>query len=227
MKRVLVFAAHPDDEVLGCGATIARHVAQGDRVTIAIFAEGITSRSDDPADADDNELSELHDQAQRVADHLGAQEFVQFRFPDNRMDTVPHLDVIKRMEALVERVQPDTVYTHHGGDLNVDHQVIFRAALTATRPMAGCTVKEVLAFEVPSSTEWAFQQLSPSFQPNVFVDITDTLETKIEAMAMYDGESRPFPHPRSPQALRAIAQRWGSTVGVHAAEAFQAIRSIR
>ncbi len=227
MKRVLVFAAHPDDEVLGCGATIARHAANGDSVTIAIFAEGITSRSDDPADANANELATLHGQAQEVADLLGAEELILLNFPDNRMDTVAHLDVIKRMEGLIERVQPHTLYIHHGGDLNVDHQVIFRAALTATRPMEGGVVQEVLAFEVPSSTEWAFQQLAPVFHPNVFVDVSETLDKKLAAMALYDGESRPFPHPRSPEALRAIARRWGSTVGLHAAEAFQTIRSIR
>ena len=227
MKRILVFAAHPDDEVLGCGATIARHAANGDLVTIAIFAEGITSRSDDPADADASELATLHGQAQKAADLLGAQELVLFDFPDNRMDTVAHLDVIKRMEELVDRVQPQTIYIHHGGDLNVDHQVIFRAALTATRPMEGGVVREVLAFEVPSSTEWAFQQLAPVFRPNVFVDVSSTLDKKLEAMAMYDGESRPFPHPRSPEALRATAKRWGSAVGLHAAEAFQSIRCIR
>jgi LmbE family N-acetylglucosaminyl deacetylase len=111
--------------------------------------------------------------------------------------------------------------------LNVDHAVVHRAVLTATRPLVGQTVREIYAFEVPSSTEWAFQQFEPMFRPNVFVDVTGTLETKIAAMSCYDTESRTFPHPRSPEALRAIAARWGSVIGCGAAEAFELVRSIR
>jgi LmbE family N-acetylglucosaminyl deacetylase len=137
------------------------------------------------------------------------------------------LEVVKQVEELVARFRPEVIYTHHPGDLNVDHGVVHRAVLTATRPVAGQCVSEIYAFEVPSSTEWAFQRLEPSFRPNVFVDITDTLETKIEALACYDTETRKFPHPRSPEALRAIAARWGSVVGLPAVEAFELIRSVR
>jgi len=111
--------------------------------------------------------------------------------------------------------------------LNVDHGVIHRAVLTATRPMAGQPVREIYAFEVPSSTEWAFHSVQPVFRPNVFVDVSATLETKIAAMACYESEARKFPHPRSAEALRAIAMRWGSVVGCAAAEAFELIRSVR
>jgi len=119
------------------------------------------------------------------------------------------------------------VYTHHGGDLNIDHAIISRAVLTATRTVPGCPVKELLMFEVPSSTEWAFQQYEPAFRADVFMDVQATIEAKIKAMALYEGEARPFPHPRSAEALRAIARRWGSVTGLDYAEAFALARSIR
>ena len=149
------------------------------------------------------------------------------RLPDNRFDTVPLLDVIKIIEKLIEQLQPRIIYTHHGSDLNIDHAIVHRAVLTATRPLAGCSVREIYAFEVASSTEWAFGQFQPAFQPNVFVDISATLETKVQALTLYESEARLFPHPRSPEALRAIARRWGSAVGVEAAEAFQLVRGVR
>jgi LmbE family N-acetylglucosaminyl deacetylase len=150
-----------------------------------------------------------------------------FSLPDNRFDTLPMLEVVKLIEELVERLKPETVYTQHGGDLNVDHVVTFRATLTATRPVLGCPVKAVYAYEVASSSEWAFQQFSPTFQPSMFVDISQTLELKIRAMQTYESEARAFPHPRSPEALRAAAHRWGTVVGLPAAEAFHLIRKIR
>jgi LmbE family N-acetylglucosaminyl deacetylase len=226
-SRILVIAAHPDDEVLGCGGTAARLAAEGHEVHFTILGEGITSRHSDRAAADMTELSRLRQQSHAAAAKLGARNLVMHKLPDNRLDTVPLLEIVKIVEELVERLKPEAIYTHHGGDLNVDHGVIHRAVLTATRPMAGKAVRDIYAFEVPSSTEWAFQRLQPAFSPNVFVDITKTLETKIAAMECYEGEARKFPHPRSPEALRAIAVRWGSVVGCGAAEAFELVRSVR
>lgn len=225
--KVLVVAAHPDDEVLGCGATAARLVAEGDDVHFAILGEGMTSRHAAREDADSEQLAALHRQAHSAAARLGVKSVVMHRLPDNRLDQVPLLDVVKVVEDLVERLKPEVIYTHHGGDLNVDHGVIHRAVLTATRPLAGQPVREIYAFEVPSSTEWAFQRLEPAFRPNVFVDVTRTLEAKIAAMECYGTEVRKFPHPRSSEALRAIAVRWGSVAGCGAAEAFELVRSIR
>ena len=224
--RVLVIAAHPDDEVLGCGGTIARLAQEGQDVYIAILGEGLTSRYQQREQADQALVEALRARSRQVAEMLGARDVFLYNLPDNRFDTVPLLDVIKIIEELAERLQPQVIYTHHGGDLNVDHVIVHRAVLTATRPVAGCPVKEMYAFEVPSSTEWAFGQFQPAFRPNVFVDISATLETKVRAMALYESEARPFPHPRSPQALRAIAQRWGSAVGVEAAEAFELVRVV-
>ncbi|MBN2569181.1 MAG: PIG-L family deacetylase [Deltaproteobacteria bacterium] len=225
-KTVLVIAAHPDDEVLGCGGTIARLGREGWRVYIAILGEGITSRYDHPEHADKELLRQLHVRSQEVVGILGATDVRLYNLPDNRFDTVPMLDIVKIVENMVENIKPQIVYTHSGGDLNVDHAVTHRAVLTATRPMPSCLVKDIYAFEVPSSTEWAFSQFQPVFLPNMFVDIRDTLDIKIRAMQHYEGESRTFPHPRSPEALRSIAQNRGAMVGVEYAEAFCLIRSV-
>jgi LmbE family N-acetylglucosaminyl deacetylase len=222
--NVLVIAAHPDDEVLGCGGTIARHAAAGDRVSILILAEGLTSR---PDFRDDGSLERHRSRAQAAGRLLGAADVVLAGFPDNRMDTVPQLEVAQTIEREIARVRPEVVFTQHGGDLNIDHVVTFRATLAATRPMPGCAVRRVYAYEVASSTEWAFQQFEPRFTGQVFVDISAHLDAKVAAMAIYESEVRPFPHPRSEKALRAIAQRWGSVAGVPAAEAFACIRDVR
>ena len=226
-ESVLVVAAHPDDEILGCGGTMARLASEGHEVRIAILAEGMTSRYQQRDQADRKQLNDLHNHAQQAADKVHAKELVLCKLPDNRMDTVPLLEVVKVVEELLERFRPSVIYTHHSGDLNVDHGVVHRAVLTATRPVPGQRTREIYAFEVPSSTEWAFQRLEPTFRPSVFVDISATLDTKISALACYDTETRAFPHPRSPEALRAIAMRWGSVAGFQAAEAFELIRSLR
>jgi LmbE family N-acetylglucosaminyl deacetylase len=225
--KVLVVAAHPDDEVLGCAGTIARLAREGHDVYIAILGEGVTSRYAQREAADQENLKTLQAQSCAVARLLGAQDPFMFGLPDNRFDSVPLIEVIKIIEDVIAKVNPSVVYTQHGGDLNIDHSTIYRATLTATRPLSNCGVEELYAFEVASSSEWAFQQFAPLFQPNVFVDVRATLELKIQAMQLYENEVRPFPHPRSPDALRAIAKRWGSVAGLPAAEAFQLVRSIR
>lgn len=221
---VLVVAAHPDDEVLGCGATMAKLAAGGEDVDVLILGEGSTSRAA-TRDQGDHALAErLRDDSRRAADRLGVRDVVAEGLPDNRFDTVALLDVVKLVEAQIERRRPSMVLCQHGGDVNVDHQITFRAVLAATRPVPGHPVREVLAFEVGSSTEWAFGSFAPAFQPTVFEDVTDFVDAKVEAMRCYPSELREFPHPRSPEALRAAAARWGSAVGVPAAEAFSPVR---
>jgi len=223
---ILVVAAHPDDEVLGCGGTIFRRVEEGHEVHIAILGEGITSRYEGRDEADQELVESLKETSREVGAFLGAEEVHLRSFPDNRFDTVPLLDVVKTIEGLIDEIEPEIVYAQHGGDLNIDHNIVYRATLTATRPMTDCPVREVYAYEVASSTEWAFQEFSPPFRPNTFVDVEGTLEKKIEAMQMYETEARPYPHPRSPESLRAIAQNWGRTAGLQAAEAFELVRSV-
>jgi LmbE family N-acetylglucosaminyl deacetylase len=224
--NILCVAAHPDDEVLGAGATLARLAKEGHAVSIAILGEGLTSRFARREEADAAELQALHQCARKAAALLGAKDVSLHGLPDNRFDSVPLLDIVKIVEAVVAKVQPQVIYTHCGGDLNIDHVAAHRAVLTATRPMKGGPVREILSFEVPSSTEWAFQQFEPAFRPNVFVDAAATLETKIQAMAVYESEMKPFPHPRSRDALTALSRYRGSMSGLDAAEAFELIRKI-
>lgn len=226
-NTILVVAAHPDDEVLGCGGTVARMVQEGHEAYISILGEGITSRYRQREAADPKLIETLQECSREAGRVLGSKDVFLYSLPDNRFDTIPLLEVVKIVDELVARLRPRIIYTHHGGDLNVDHSVVHRAVLTATRPVEGQAVREVYAFEVPSSTEWAFQQLAPSFRANVFVDISETVETKVRAMSCYQSEARPFPHPRSGEALYAIAQRWGSVAGCKAAEAFELVRAMR
>ena len=227
IKNILVVVAHPDDEVLGCGGTISRLSDEGFDVFIAILGEGITSRYESRDQHDPLEKQRLHHNCRNVSELLNARDLFMFNFPDNRFDTIPLLEVVKIVEQLVQKVKPTAIYTHAGGDLNIDHVITHRTVMTAVRPMADCPVRDVYAMEIPSSTEWTFQQFQPVFKPSVFIDITRSIDNKLEAMALYEGEVQSFPHPRSPDALRALARRWGSAVGVEYAEPFELIRSIR
>ena len=226
-QKFLVIAAHPDDEVIGCGGTIARLVREGKDVHIVILANGLTSRARREEQNSVELLKHHHQRAQQAGSLIGASSVRVLGFPDQKLDTLPLLEITQAIEQEIERVQPDAIFTQHGGDLNQDHVITYRATLTATRPMAGGCVRCVYAYEVPSSTEWSFQRFAPHFQPSVFFDIADTLEIKIAAMQIYQSEARDFPHPRSSRALQAIAQRWGSVVGLNAAEAFEFVREIK
>ncbi|MBA7694005.1 N-acetyl-alpha-D-glucosaminyl L-malate deacetylase 1 [subsurface metagenome] len=222
--NVLVIAAHPDDEVLGCGGTIAKHVQSGDEVYCLILGEGVVAREGNQALI---EKKVLKQSASKAAEVLGIKELVFKNFPDQRLDTVPLLEVIKSVEEVKQRIKPDIIYTHHQGDLNIDHQITFKAVLTACRPMKDETVREIYSFEVPSSTEWNSPDTHNYFMPNVFVDITGTFDKKIEALKAYQGEIRQYPHPRSTEALEIIAKRWGVSVGRELVEAFRLIRCAR
>ena len=226
MSTVLVVAAHPDDEVLGCGGTIAA-LSRTHDVHVAILGEGATSRAPRRDRAPKRAVARLQQQSREAAKVLKVRSVQLAGLPDNRFDALPLLEIVKQVEAWVVRLRPEAVYTHHPGDLNVDHQLTFRAVLTATRPQPGWRVRELYAFEVPSSTEWAFQRLEPAFRPTVFSEISATIEQKLRALRCYADEVRPFPHPRSVEALRAIAHRWGSVVGMEYAEAFELIRLVR
>ena len=227
-KKVLVVAAHPDDEVLGCGAAIMKHIAEGDVVHTLIMAEGLTSRDlTRNAEMRAGELSELHAAANMSANFLGVSRLVMHSFPDNRMDGVDLLDVVKKIELEVDEFKPDIVYTHHAGDVNVDHKVTHDAVVTACRSLPGESVREILFFETLSSTEWQMMTADKIFQPNIYVDVTDFMDRKRQALEFYASEMRDYPHPRSYKGVELLAQYRGLTVGVPYAEAFMLGRSIR
>ena len=221
--KVLVVAAHPDDEALGCGGTIARHVSMGDEVALACITDGVGARGIvEGAWAKRQRAMTFSCGALGIKQvhHLGALANL-----DNRMDGVPLLEHVQKLEPIIAKVAPAVIYTHHGGDLNIDHRITHQAVMTACRPMPGSSVKAIYAFEVPSSTEWA-SETEQAFRPNHFVDITATLDKKIKALEAYAEEMRPFPHPRSVEAVKALAAWRGASVGLMAAEALMTLRRI-
>lgn len=219
--NVLIVAAHPDDEVLGCGATIAKHTKNGDTVYVLILAEGITSR-DRKRNRDKRriELSNLAQAAQNAAEILGVASLSLHQFPDNKMDTCNLLDVVKVVEQSIQIHKPEIIYTHHCGDLNIDHRYAHEAVVTAARPVPDQTVRTLLFFEVSSSTEWRTPNASSAFIPNWFVDVADTLPLKIKALEAYNAEMSHWPHARSINAAVHMARWRGACVGVEAAESF-------
>ena len=228
-KKILVIVAHPDDELLGLGATMNRLINEYNIETrVVILGEGITSRSDV---RDTKKWKEELDNHRRNI--LQAQEAIGYHsvgiydFPDNRFDTVPLLDIIKTIEKEKKDFDPEVIFTHHGGDVNIDHQRTFEAVITACRPMEGENVKSILTFETPSGTEWRASSDQRHFVPNFFVSVNhENIQSKIKGMESYEYEKRNYPHPRSPLALKILAQQRGLMVGKEYAEAFMIIRFI-
>lgn len=226
-NAVLVVAAHPDDEVLGCGGTIAKLAQKGHSVHILILAEGITSREvSRDRDSKREELNDLAVIAEKSAKILGAKSIQLKSFPDNRMDGVEQLEVVKVIEQIIDDMKPHTVLTHHCGDVNVDHRVVHQSVITACRPTPAQCVKRILAFEVPSSTEWQVNAGFSPFQPNWFETIDSVFDVKIEALKIYQKEMRSWPHPRSFEAVSHLAKWRGATVGVNYAESFILLRHV-
>lgn len=212
-RRVLVIAAHPDDELLGCGGTVALHTRAGDEVTSIIVCEGESLRYGQKGVGQ-------ADHIRRAADILGVRDVRPLGFPDQRLDTMALTEIITPLDQIVKEVQPSIVYCQFGGDINRDHHLLFQATLVATRPTA-CFVRAVYAFDTASSTEWAFPR---TFAADTWVDISSTLEIKLAAMACYTSELRTYPHPRSLDALRHRARAWGNQQCLDAAEVFMTVR---
>lgn len=221
-KTVLVVAAHADDEALGCGGTLAKHVAAGDKVHVVFVADGVTSRGG----AGQEDLGRRQRATENARNVLGVSTMAFLDLPDNRLDSLPLLDIVQPLEALIGKLAPEIIYTHHYGDLNVDHRLVHQAVMTACRPLPDSTVREILAFEVMSSTEWSSTGLA-SFLPNLFVDISAHVETKMRALEAYALEMRAPPHSRSMEHIRNLAKHRGYCVGVDAAEAFMVMRFLR
>ena len=228
-KRILLVVAHPDDEVLGLGATMNKLITDYSCfVRVVILGEGITSRSDKRDLVKFKKELAIHKQNIKDAQSsIGYQELSVYDFPDNRFDTVALLDIIKVIEKEKSTFQPDIIFTHHGGDLNIDHQKTFESVITATRPMEDQNVKAIITFETPSGTEWIASSDPRRFIPNLFIEVfEDNLLAKIKGMECYEFEKRKSPHPRSPESLTILAKQRGLTIGKKYAEAFCIIRLI-
>jgi LmbE family N-acetylglucosaminyl deacetylase len=226
-RKILVIAAHPDDEVLGCGGTIARLGDSGAEVYIAFLADGVGSREASEREGGESvKLLSRRQAALKASQILGAKAVVFGDFPDNRMDTVSLLDIVQYIEKLIVRFLPDTVFTHHAGDLNIDHRLTNQAVLTACRPSPGAQVNTILFFEIPSSTEWQAPNSDFAFLPNFFLETTKQMDRRQMALEAYAEEIRPWPHSRSFDALNHLSRWRGATVGVDAAEAFMLGRAV-
>ena len=226
-KKIMIIVAHPDDELLGLGATMNKLILEYNVKThVVILGEGITSRADERNQNKwSTELETHRANIYSAQKKIGYHSVSIFNFPDNRFDTVALLDIIKTIEREKAIFLPEVIFTHHGGDVNIDHQRTFEAVVTSTRPMQSESVKSIITFETPSGTEWRASTDPKHFIPNLFIEVsTPNLNAKIQGMECYVYEKRIFPHPRSPDALKIQAQRWGIVVGCNYAEVFSIVR---
>lgn len=214
-KRVLIIAAHPDDEISGCGGTVALHAKSGDAVTSVIVCEAESLRYG-------KEGVGMHSHSMSAAKKIGVSDLRLLDFPDQKLDTLTLTDIITPLEQIVREVKPNIIYTHHSNDINLDHHILFKAMLVATRPVEKF-IEAVYSFDAASSTEWAYPR---TFIPDTWVDISETLDLKLAAFSCYKNEVRPYPHPRSLKSLRYRAKAWGNQVCVDAAEVFMTVRRV-
>ncbi|WP_432353152.1 PIG-L deacetylase family protein [Sporosarcina sp. A2] len=214
-KNVLVIVAHPDDELLGSGGTLKKLMNEGYTVITVIVVKG--------REEEEHQMNQI---VLNANNHLGIDNVIFLEHPNLLLEMTPLHVINKEIEALLDKYEPAIIFTHHYGDINRDHQILFQAVLTAARPLPGKKPIELICFETVSSTEWSQQTSDKIFKPNYFVDISDTIDIKLESLKFYDVEMRPFPHPRSYKGVRHLAQVRGMTVGVEYAEAFEIIRRV-
>lgn len=221
-KKILIIAAHPDDEVLGCFGTVAKLIKQGYEAYTLILSSGKTSRGN----VDKKELALLKKELKQANDLIGIKKVFTANFPDNAFDSASLLEIVKEIEKVKNEINPEIIFTHHFGDMNIDHQITHQAVLTATRPMGHECVKTVYSMEIPSSTEWNSYDLQNAFIPNVFFEIEETIDLKVESMSKYKSELRDYPHPRSLKHIKELAKVNGTKVGLNYSENFMLIRSV-
>jgi len=221
-KSILCVVAHPDDEALGVGGTLIKHVEQGDNVNIVIFSLGETSKLNKNVN-----LARRLKSAKEWSKRAGTKIYSILDFPDQKLDTISKLEIIQILEKILKKLRPDILYTHHDGDINHDHQIVSHAILTALRPMNTLSLKsEIRTFETVSSTEQSPYTERYVFKPNYYVDIEDVWEKKVKALQAYKNELGSYPHPRSIESLDALAIKRGIEAGLGKAEAFCIIRKI-
>lgn len=225
MKKILVIAAHPDDEVLGMGGTVARLADEGVECHLLIVTDGSSAQYRD-SDHLQEIIAAKKLETKNCADMLGFKSIHYGELPDMKLDMTPHIAINQIIEKVIEEVRPDTVFTHFWGDVNKDHQEVYKSTLVAVRPVFGQVVKELYCYRVPSSTEWTPNKADTMFLPNYFVDIHQYAEQKYKAFACYSTELRDYPHPRSVQYLRETDKSAGLRVGLPSAEEFMLLRKL-
>ena len=221
-NKVLVIAAHPDDETIGCGGSLLRHASENDEIAVITLTNGVGSRKQ----AKEKDLIHREIAAEKAINILGANWIARGDFPDNAMDSVPLLEIVKFIEEIKNKYDPDIIYSHSPSDLNVDHKVVTSATLTSFRPQPGEKNSEIRLFEVPSATDYSIEELEGSFNPNLFINIENFWQSKLDALSCYDAEIREYPHSRSYKKIESLAQFRGSQSGLELAEAFALVRKI-
>jgi LmbE family N-acetylglucosaminyl deacetylase len=219
-KNILILAPHPDDEVLGCGATIKKLSDEGNQVFVLVASRGSKRLYDQ------TKVEAVRKEALEAHALLGVTTTFFLDFPAPELDTVPLADISREISKVISELKINVLYLPHRGDIHNDHRVIFNAGLVAARPVGNCTVTEIYAYETLSETEWAAPFGDDAFIPTCFVNVESTLEAKMEAMQCFKSQLKAFPNPRSLETIQALAKFRGATVGFKAAEAFMIIRQI-
>lgn len=222
-RKILIIAAHPDDEILGCGGTIAK-LSNANKVFALILGEGVRSRN---LEDSEEKINLLRNQSMSAQKLLGIKHSLFENLPDNSFDSLPLLEITQTVEKYVFNIVPDIIFTHHHADLNIDHRLTFQAVLTACRPQPKFHHPDIYSFEIPSSTEWQVYTANTTFMPNIFIDIMDSIDKKLDALKYFKSEMEEYPHSRSLKGVEIMAQNWGRKVGKEYVEAFELIRSIR
>lgn len=222
-KSILIVGAHPDDEILGCGGTIAK-LSKNNKIFALILGEGIKSRD---IENSSRKLKNLKEDAIKAQKILGIENSCFESFPDNSFDKIALLNIVKKVQEFIKKINPDIIFTHHHSDLNIDHRLTFQAVLTCCRPQPNFLHPDIYCFEIPSSSDWQVLIGTNIFAPNVYIDISDTIEKKLKALEYYKLEMREYPHSRSLKGIEIMAQDWGRKVGKKYVEAFELIRSVR
>jgi LmbE family N-acetylglucosaminyl deacetylase len=224
--NVLAVVAHPDDELLGCGGTLRRLALDGHAIYTCVLCASADARYERP---DSVRLANAVLASERA---IGISDSIKYEFPNIQFNVVPHLEIVKAIEEAIVRFRPEWIFTHHIGDVNIDHKVCHEATMAAamlpqrlSRALPVTMIRKILTFEVLSSTDWG-STTAPAFQPNCFFNIVDTIDDKMAALRVFDGALKPFPHSRSEENLRALAQLRGGQIGIPAAEAFVVVREI-